>query len=69
MSQTASGSEHRHHMSRWSLYLVTGIVLFLAGGVVLALGEGPAWTTAGTSLGIVAVALMGWVWWKRGDEK
>ena len=43
--------------------LIVGIILFLAGGAVLAFGDGSTGTTGiGTTAGVAGIGLAAWTW-------
>ncbi|NNF42240.1 MAG: hypothetical protein HKO59_15325 [Phycisphaerales bacterium] len=46
-----------------------GLILFLAGGVMLTLWSGVAGSAVGSTFGLAGVGLMAWAWWRRSDGK
>ncbi|MCP3905941.1 MAG: hypothetical protein GY715_20135 [Planctomycetes bacterium] len=57
-------------MNGKSIRLWFGLVLFLAGGALLAFaGNSAGLVGVGTTMGIVGVALMVWAWFTRGAEE
>ena len=42
--------------------IVIGLIVFLAGGAVLAFGQGTTWTAIGTTLGIAGLGIACWGW-------
>ena len=47
-----------------STFMWLGIVIFLAGGAVLAFTDGATTTTIGTTMWLVGVALVVWSWFR-----
>lgn len=45
--------------------MTLGIVIFLAGGALIALVPGVAGTAVGTTAGLAGLALIGWAWMRR----
>jgi hypothetical protein len=49
--------------------MVTGLIIFLAGGAALAFGEGTTSTAIGTTLGLTGLLVAGWGWLGAGGRK
>jgi hypothetical protein len=54
-------------MSRTTVSLLLGLVVFLIGGALLAFVRTTAGAAAGSTCGLAGLALMGWAWWMRSD--
>lgn len=53
-----------------TMMIVVGLIVFLAGGAVLALVPGPTGTAVGTTCGLAGIALLGWAWLQgRGEDE
>ncbi|MHC4413793.1 MAG: hypothetical protein ACYS0G_00760 [Planctomycetota bacterium] len=49
-------------MNKNAVHLWVGLVLFLLGGALLALGGAVVGTALGTVAGLTGLGLMGWAW-------
>lgn len=53
-----------------TMLMTIGVVMFLAGGAVLALFSGTTGTAVGTTAALAGLALVGWAWLRgRGKDE